>query len=178
MMVAVALFATVMVVSMGALMSLIDANRKAQSLQSVMGNLNTALDSMVRSLRQGQNFHCNKDSGPSLTEPNDCPSGDDSIAFQPFEAFGSPLTRDTMWVYWLSNGRIYKSEQGGDNGVPVTAPEVQIDYFRVYVVGTEPGDSVQPKVVIVVRGTAGGEKIKTQTTFNIQATATQRVLDI
>lgn len=180
MMVAVALFATVMTVSMGALLALIDANRKAQSLQSVMGNLNTALDSMVRSIRQGQNYHCDIELG-NITDTRDCTgvTSSESIAFQPFEAFGAPLERETMWMYWLHDGRLYKSETGSEaGGIPITSAEVDITYFRVYVVGSTAGDTVQPKVVIVVRGTAGGGKAKTQTTFNIQATATQRVLDI
>src|SRR3989338_1985894 len=58
MIVSVALFATVMLVSVGALLSLMGANRKAQALQSVMNNLNVALDGMVRSIRMGSNYHC------------------------------------------------------------------------------------------------------------------------
>src|SRR3989344_8697452 len=46
MIVAIALFSIVMVVSVGALLALVTANRKAQALQSVMNNLNIALDGM------------------------------------------------------------------------------------------------------------------------------------
>ena len=53
MIVAVALFAVVMLISVAALLALVDANRKAQALQSVMNNLNIALDGMVRSVRMG-----------------------------------------------------------------------------------------------------------------------------
>ena len=53
MIVAVTLFAVVMLVSVGALLSLVNATRKARALESVMNNLNVTLDSMVRSLRMG-----------------------------------------------------------------------------------------------------------------------------
>jgi prepilin-type N-terminal cleavage/methylation domain-containing protein len=49
-MMAMTLFGVVTVVSTAALLSVVDASRKAQAIQSVMGNLNTALDGMVRSV--------------------------------------------------------------------------------------------------------------------------------
>jgi len=47
-----------------------------------------------------------------------------------------------------------------------------------YVVGTTAGDTTQPKVVITIKGTAGAAKAKTRSSFSIQATATQRLLDL
>ena len=58
MIVAVALFAVVMLISVGTLLALVGANRKAQALQSVINNLNITLDGMVRAIRMGGNFHC------------------------------------------------------------------------------------------------------------------------
>lgn len=60
----------------------------------------------------------------------------------------------------------------------ITAPEVSISSLRFYVVGSVPGDMIQPKVVIVVSGTAGGQNVRTQTSFHIQASAVQRELDL
>ncbi|MBP9669258.1 MAG: type II secretion system protein [Candidatus Pacebacteria bacterium] len=174
MMVSVALFAVVMLVSTGALLALIDATRKAQALQSVMGNLNTALDGMVRSLRMGSSYMC----GGVGIGTNPCESGSTYMSFTPFGA--DPDSLGSRWVYSYDavNGRILKSEDGGTNYFSLTAPEVHIDSFSFYVIGTTVGDSTQPKVVITVKGTAGGEKVKTRTTFSIQATATQRLLDL
>jgi hypothetical protein len=39
-------------------------------------------------------------------------------------------------------------------------------------------DPQQPKLLIVIKGTAGGGNVNTSTTFHIQATAVQRVLDL
>jgi hypothetical protein len=62
--------------------------------------------------------------------------------------------------------------------LPVTAPEVQIEHLRFYVDGESDTDDKQPRVLLVVRGKAGAEKVKTTTTFSIQASATQRLLDL
>lgn len=176
MIVAVGLFSVVMLVSTATLLSLVSANRKSQSVQSVMNNLNIALDGMVRSIRMGSNYHCG--SAP-YTAPEDCEEG----TMLAFEAFSG----DT-WIYWFAEdedgiGRIYKSETGDvSEGYAVTAPSVAIDLLEFYVVGTTPGIAdtgfVQPKVVIVVKGSAGVRDVRTSTTFAIQATAVQRILDL
>ena len=181
MIVAVALFTVVMLVSVSTLLALINANRKAQALQSVMNNLNLAVDGMVRAVRMGTTYHCGASNynGTSLTT-SDCPNGDTFLAFRPFSEDGTPQP----WLYWYAEdtngiGRLYKSVNGAiSGGIPITAPEVSIDLVRFYVIGSTRGDNVQPKVLIVVRGSAGSELLKTRTTFHIQATAVQRVLDI
>jgi prepilin-type N-terminal cleavage/methylation domain-containing protein len=176
MLVAVALFTVVMLISTSTLLALVDANRKAQALQSVMNNLNTAIDGMVRSIRMGTSFHCGN--AGAYAEPRDCTTGDTLFAFEPFG--GSPNLTDDQWLYWYDgeSKRLYKSVNAGVSRFPLTAPEVRIDEVKFYVVGSASGEQVQPKVVITMRGTAGVEKVKTQTTFNIQATAVQRVIDI
>lgn len=174
MIVSVALFAVVMLISMGALLTLIDATRKARALESVMNNLNITLDSMVRSIRQGTEFNCASTAVPAGS--GDCPAGAVLFSFAPYSA--APVTHSQRWTYEYANGRIYKSETGGSNAVPITAPEVVITDMDFYVVGTQRGDTVQPKVVVVVKGRTGEVGQRTSSTFYIQATAVQRVLDI
>lgn len=175
--VAVALFSIVMLVSVAALLALVDANRKAQALQSVMNNLNVALDGMVRSIRMGTDYHCG---GPPYGGASPC-AGGTTFAFESFD--GDPATDSDQWVYSFEQdengvGRIYKSESGGTGWLPITAPEVSIDEMKFYVVGTDPADNVQPKVVISITGTAGADKVKTRSSFSIQATSVQRILDL
>jgi prepilin-type N-terminal cleavage/methylation domain-containing protein len=176
MMVAVTLFSVVMLVSTGALLALIDATRKAQALQSVMNNLNVAVDSMVRSVRMGTNYHCG--SGGVITAPQDCASGDTYFAFESFGGSSVTSADQYMFQYNPTTKRIYRSTNGGTTWFTLTAPEVQIDDLKFYTVGTTIGDSLQPKVVISIKGTAGADKQKTKATFNIQATAVQRLLDL
>lgn len=182
MIVAVALFAVVMLVCVAALLALVNANRKAQALQSVMNNLSIALDGIVRSVRMGSQYHGADGDGTcgdaNYRLPHDCVHGGSTFAFQPY----GNSSEEEPWVYTFSedaNGvsRIYKSE-GGQAPIPLTAPEVSIEDMRFYVIGTTRGDGLQPKVVIVIKGSAGAVGSRARTTFHIQATAVQRVLDL
>ncbi len=176
MIVATALFSVVMLVSVSALLSLVNANRKAQALQSVMNNLNIALDSMVRSARMGSDYDGSEGCGSADSlNPNDCLVGTATLSFKPF---GSTAA---AWIYRLnlSTHRIEKSVTGDlFDAFPITAPDVTIDDLKFYVVGTTRGDVTQPKIVIVVKGSAGAPGSKARTTFHIQSTAVQRILDI
>lgn len=175
MIVAVGLFAVVMLIAVGALLSMVGANRKAQSLQSVMNNLNIAVDGMVRSIREGSNYRCGS---TSPSNPN-CPDGDQSFYFTPY----CPKEEicNTTWVYSYNSvtKRLERSEDGIlSNAMPLTAPEVVIESVNFYVIGATRTDETQPKVMIVIKGTAGGAVVSARSTFHLQATAVQRVLDI
>lgn len=194
MMVAVALFAIVMIVAVGALLSLVTANRKAQALQSVMNNLNTTVDSMVRQIREGNIYHCGTSPSSDITSTQDCNNGDTYLAFEPHDGTGSAagkriyqyvdVASDASCGIGYTGGCIMRSISGGAPGTwtPVTAPEVNVTSMTFYVVGTaigqSPTDTVQPKVVVVIKGVAGGTNTKITSTFHIQATAVQRLLDI
>ena len=179
MIVSVALFAIVMLVAVGALLSIVDANRKARSLESVMNNLNITLDGMVREIRMGTSYNCGSSAVPALaTAAADCVGGSSPAVFS-FAPYGTnPTVQNTRWVYSFSNGVLYRSRDGGATQVAVTAPEVTINSLVFYVAGTMRREINQPKVVIVIQGTAGAQKNKTKTTFYIQSTAVQRTLDL
>jgi len=171
--VAVAIFSMVMLVAVGALLTMIDANRKAQSTKSVMNNLSFALESMARNARLGTDFHCETDLTPTNVEtPLDCPTGGILFAFE--GQFGVPGAGD-QFVYIYNGTQIERSTDGGLNFIPVTASEVIIDDLTFYVAGSENGG--QPRVVITIQGRAGLDE-RVQTTFRIQTQATQRVIDI
>lgn len=180
--VATALFSIVMLVSVGALLSLVGVSRKVESLQSVMDNLNISLDGMERAIRMGSNFHCGTG---SYQTTQDCSSTSDAATNHyvfAFEPYGNTPT-DQPWIYSYdpATKRLYKSVNGA-TPMPITAPEVSIDSLQFYVVGSDRGcsvtpcDTVQPKVVIVIKGTAGSDKARTS--FHVQVTAVQRLLDL
>jgi hypothetical protein len=81
-------------------------------------------------------------------------------------------------VYRINGSQLEKSSNGGSTFVGITAPEVTIESFNFYVTGAEiAGDNSQPRVVMILQGSAGvSDKIKTN--FNIQATVSQRLLDL
>ncbi|MEI7463152.1 MAG: type II secretion system protein [Candidatus Taylorbacteria bacterium] len=72
MIVSLAVFSIVAVVALGALMKIISANRKAQTLQSAMTNMNFVLESMSREMRVGSRYVCvnGEFSGSSLSNLN------------------------------------------------------------------------------------------------------------
>jgi prepilin-type N-terminal cleavage/methylation domain-containing protein len=204
MLVSIALFAIVMVVCVGALLSLVGANKKAQALESVMNNLNISLDDMARSIREGTNFNgqqvYNGQSAGCITGPGagkDCignsNGGTHTFSFAPFGTNTSGSFNYTYYIY-APNGSFncvtssgtggcivraeYSSTLGGYVVAPLTAPEVSITSMEFYVIGTVTGDTTQPRVIITIDGIAGGGSVKTQTTFHLQATAVQRALDL
>lgn len=176
-MVAVALFAIVMTISVGSLLSLVEADRKAQALKSVMNNLNFALENMSRNLRVGTDYHCSESAvvPPNVSSPNNCPTGGVLIGFE--ETGGNPASPTDQVIYRFVGNSIEKSSDGGATFIAITAPEVTIEDVRFYVVGTTRGDTNQPRILMTVSGFAGiGERILT--TFNLQSTVSQRVLDL
>jgi len=142
----------------------------------VMNNLNIALDGMARTVRMGNEYDGSAGCTENVAGPKDCTGGSTTLSFQPYGDAAEPA-----WIYNF-NGvthSIERSTSGSISGAAaITAPEVTVDDMRFYVVGTERGDTVQPKVVIVVKGSAGAPGSSARTTFHIQAAAVQRVLDL
>ncbi len=58
MLVAVALFALVMLISTATIFSIIGGNKKAQAINAVSNNLNFAIESMVRDIKTGYGYSC------------------------------------------------------------------------------------------------------------------------
>jgi prepilin-type N-terminal cleavage/methylation domain-containing protein len=180
MLVAVALFSGVMLMGVGALLALIDANRKAQAINSVMNNLNFAMESISRNIRVGTTYHCEPNANPvpvDIDMPKDCVNGGKLLAFE--SSNGNSSDKNDQVIYRLNGTILEKSEDGGAVGtfISIVAPEVSIEQFVFYVDGTSSSDSMQPRVVMIIQGTAGINE-KTKTKFNLQTTISQRVLDI
>lgn len=171
--VSLALFTVVVVISTGTLLALVDANRQAQSVKSVVNNLNFALDGMTRTLRTGYTYHCDTtgfDWDAGLLTPNDCSGGNEFIGF--IDDHGDVVA----YRYNSSNNQIERNID--DNGwLALTAAEVNITEMLFYVTGAPLADGLQPTVTISIRGTAGSDA-PTQTDLNIQTTVTQRILDL
>ncbi len=185
MMVAVTIFSIVMMVGIGALLSLVATNHRAQAINSVMNNLNAALEDMSRSIRVGTVYHCVTSGATpppppppgSIGSPNDCQGGGGRLlAFE--SALGDSSDPSDQVVYRLNGRQLERSLQGGQNGtwVAITAPEVSIDTFNFYVTGSPQNDNLQPRVLMRIQGSAevqGG-----RTNFTVQASVVQRLLDI
>lgn len=163
MMVSVALFSMVMLAGMAALLTLVNENRKAQALNSVMTDLNFTLESVTRTIRTGYDIDC-------IGAGADCPNGQNQI--QLTDQNGATVT----YRFDATNGGRLER-----NGSPLTSQNVVIDTgrSRFYVTGAEDGesgDTEQPVVRITLVGTAtvGQESVD----FALQTTTTQRRIDL
>jgi len=179
MLVAVALFTSVMLIGVGALLSLIDANRKAQALNSVMNNLNFALEGMSRNMRVGTTYHCsiNNNVPPNIDTTKDCKNGGKLIGFE--ASSGDPDDPNDQFVYRVNGTQLEMSRTSGsaNSFISIIAAEVTIEDFNFYVDGTSTSDGLQPRIVITIKGSAGVNE-KTRTEFNLQTMVSQRVLDL
>lgn len=171
--VSVAIFTVVMVVALGALLGISAGARKAETLKSVMNNLNFAIESMSRTLRSSYDWRC------SATAGADCTSGSNLLkVMYPQETEYRFETNGALCNQSGTAGCITRSINGG-TPIPLTAPEVVITSLNFYLVGSQTfsnGDSVQPKVTMTVSGyvqVSAGQ----QSTFNLQTSITQRLYD-
>lgn len=173
--VSVGIFTMVMVIALGSLLSISASDRKAETLKSVMNNLNFALDSMSRSIRTGINYSCDAS--------GDCPNGGSSIAFTDaynqsvvykFESSDSSLCQQPTGTV----GCIVRSTNGGAQFYPITASEVIVTNFKFYLVGSALGtvDNIQPRVTLTLSGKVQVTAAQSSQ-FNIQTSVTQRLYD-
>ena len=174
-MIAVSLFVIIIMAGMGALLNANLLHQKSQSMRSIMDNLSFIMEDMGRNLRTGSNYHCIDDSvisGSSLLNPHSCGSGG-GISFK------SNLD-GSQWVYYISSdGKIFRSLDGGNSFVQLTPDEVVISAVSSFSVsGAEPppGDLQQPFVTIKLVGSITFKNIVTP--FSLQTSVSQRAIDI
>lgn len=169
--VSLALFSIVMAISIGTLLSIIDANRKAQTMRTAIDNIHFAIESMARNIRTGYQYDCSPASAATL---ENCPNGGTSFRFV------DDQNKVVIYSFDAAGDRLMRNYDGGGD-VPLTAPppELVIDDARFYLTGTGGTGAnaiVQPTVTIVIQGHAGVLN-GTESRFNLETTVTQRILD-
>lgn len=200
--VAIVLFTVIMTASVGALISINDANRRTQAIRAAIDNVNFAVDSMTRRLRTGTGYHClsgtESDVFTEAPAPKDCsnPSGNTRIVFKAADSVSGITNLGDIVTYRLVEdrdglGRIEVRSTESDASVQgeyraMTATEVDIETLRFIVVGAEATGSTQPYVLVTVRGRVGTGDFRTvksgaleeiSTPFTIQTTVSQRLLN-
>ena len=174
MLIAVTLFTLIATFSLGAVLSIFDANRRTQSTKTVVDNLNLSIENMVRTVRFGDNYHCDASDLP-LDGPDDCDDNTDGSEFLAVQFDGNTI------IYRLCGTAIYKSETGnpdcsGASTGPITSSDTVIQRLRFYVFGTDTSDTNQPYVIAVIKGYVGN-KPTIQSIFSIETLMSQRKLD-
>lgn len=167
--IAVTLFTVIASFSIGAVLSIFDANRRAQSTKTVVDNLNLSIESMARNVRFGGSYYCGVNS--NLTSTSNCPNGGDAL---------SVTFNNARIIYRkfpsTGEGSIQKSENGGTSYSDITSLDTKIQYLKFYVFNTD-NDGEQPYVIVVMKGYVGN-KATVQSSFTIQTLMSQRQLDI
>jgi type II secretory pathway pseudopilin PulG len=189
MMVSLTIFAFVSVATTAALLSIIDANAKAQSLRSVMDNLTVAVENMSRLMRIGTHYGCivgvTGQEG-SLTfderfEPADCIEGAVGVSFLPQDGDPTDPSERVNFYYKTDpaegTGSIYRYQNGVET--QYTAPEVDITNLNFYVLAIDEDNAAadgQSRILISINGLAGSIT-RNQSSFVIQTSVSQRKPD-
>jgi prepilin-type N-terminal cleavage/methylation domain-containing protein len=163
--VSVAIFVIVMTIAIGAVLSAVDANRKAQSISVVINNLNLAVESMVRDLRTGKNY----------ATVSGCESTDACISFE--DRLGRTVEYSLIEPS-LENGYIEKNVTSVANAYDegrITSDEILIEKAEFKLEGESTSDGPE-RILVRLKGYAGTGKTRSE--FNIQTVVTSRTLDI
>jgi prepilin-type N-terminal cleavage/methylation domain-containing protein len=169
--IAMAIFMVIVTISMGSIISILDAGRKARALKSVMTNLNFTFETLSRDLKFGRSYYCGVATGQTWTPQNCTGSG-----ASPESAITFVTSEGVPTIYRLNGTQLEKSTDYGATYVGITSPEIVIEDVKFFVFGSGTGDDAQPRVLILVRGYAGG-KPTAQSRFVLQTTISQRGVD-
>ncbi len=160
MLVSIALFAIVLVITLGSIMTIVDVNRKSQSLTIVMNDLNFALENITRSVKTGD------------------VQVDQSTANEIYVIEDLDNVKRHV-KYRFAQNKIERSvkPEGGSwsDYVAITSDQINIDNARFIVY--DEYESLQPRVLISIAGTAlVGPTVSSK--FHIQTTVSQRNLEV
>lgn len=187
--VSVALFSLVVLISIASMLVLMDANQKARSVKTAVDNLNFVVDDISRNLRLGSKFYC-LTSVP--TAPITIGGNTQDCLYNPSQSFSGGgvyvALRDRSGkalIYRFNGTRIQEKLTGSawsgytdsdpTNGfLDMTSASVTITYMRFFVFNTAANSGAQPYVIIAIKGRAG-QKASTQTSFSIMTSISQRI---
>jgi prepilin-type N-terminal cleavage/methylation domain-containing protein len=163
-MVALGLFAIVMLLASGAYLMMIGLNRQAQSISNGIDNLSFALETMTRNIRTGTAYSCGAFGG-------DCTSGASSFSFT--NQAGQAVS------YTLSGTALQQTVAGVQS--LLTDSSVTITSLTFYAFGTKAAsqsDYEQSRVTATISGTVSTGPGKPSQSFTIETGATMRGSDL
>jgi prepilin-type N-terminal cleavage/methylation domain-containing protein len=196
MLVSIAIFMVVAVIAVTALLKIVDASKKSQTLQDTVNNVNFAMDSITRELRVGSMYTCYSSGAytgslhyavqGAVCAPNpitNVPAGV-SIAFlssniDPHYSTPCNLTYsyyfaphpDGISKHWT----IEKAQESSCNGgVSTYAPIIDpLIIITTYIIRVNVAAKTQPSVFLYISGYTGNTD-KTKTYFDLQTTVSER----
>lgn len=163
MLIALGIFSVVMIITVGAVLALQQAQVKASRIQDMQDNLRFSVESMTKEMRTGTDF---LPSGAISGLPN----GYDQLVF---------TRSDGVQIgYCRASNAIRKMTAiiNCASGAPVTDDAIAVEQLVFYVIGNALGPSDgQPRITIALRASSADPILAT--TFRIQTTVTQRLRD-
>lgn len=166
--VSLGIFSIVMLIVMAAYVNLISLDRQARAANQLSSSLSFALETMSRTIRTGTEYDCG-------TSNRNCEaSGGSSLTFKDSEG---TATQYKLVTDAQGNGSLGMCTGSCVTTSPITDPRINVTRLTFFVQGVGVGDSMQPRVTIVVSGTMKTDAGEA-TGFSIQTGATQRLIEL
>lgn len=189
--VSMSLFIVVLTMAVGSLLVLINSNAKAQNMQAAVSNVQFALDSMAREIRTGYSYYCSNgtETTGGIGTVNNCSSKGTYLSIiEGGQSLSQGLSNKRIAFCYDSGSQAVYRKVGSGSGscgsgawLRLTDPSVQITGMHFSVRNTETkttgSNSLQPNVTIYIEGEVTGLG-ETDSSFVLQTTVTQRVLDL
>jgi len=193
MLVAIAIFMSIMTVAISSLISIINATKKAQSIKSTIDSVTFALENISRDMRIGSGYECSIDGVAFATK---CIDGDGyNIGGKAVRYISGSSGHEIRYTFNgtedVSKGVLTKTECPTDiyncpiaveNTVDLISQDsnVNITDMTFYVIGADNefaanmADKTQPRVIITASGLISA-KGSAGTSFNLQTNISQRI---
>lgn len=187
-MVAVSVFTIVVIVGIGALLTVNAAYRKTKDRRQAVASVSNAVEYMVREMRTGYSFVCTNYENTVLTSGTPILSADcfppvapsDGITFLDQEGNQQMIYFNPSVVGYQGIGQILKTSFSGgitQQPQPVTDPSiVDIESVNFYVKGvSDSTHTIQPFILVQIKGSVVGQA---NSDFTFQSAISQRLLDV
>ena len=172
--VSISIFSVVIIIAIGALLNLARAADRSHAILTAINNMDFAMEQMGRTLRIGGDYYCSSGHHPVTSEQQDCVwgQGKSSLSF---------TDKDGRRILYSHNKVRGALDRENLSEVPsrvfdITSPEIFIDSLIFNVVGSSKFDSVQPRVLIRIKGRTSIKSLREQdqVSFDLQTTVSQR----
>jgi len=175
-MVAVSIFAIVVTVGIGALMTVNSGYRQAQLQRSAIDNVSFTMEAMAREIRVGRRYTCG-DNGVDPDQPGDNCSAN-KFSFLSFDidddGISYEIGEDFLTYYLDTTDGIIYQRIDTNNALPMTSDEVFVSKLAFVVNEVVNGVSKQPYVSLHI--TARAESAQQQSDIVLQTSVSQRLL--
>jgi prepilin-type N-terminal cleavage/methylation domain-containing protein len=186
MLVAIAVFMSVMTVAVTALLTIINANRETQAIKTTTDDVTFAIENISKDMRIGGIYKClggdgDVNDGPLGLEVKDCSAGSNYIEYTNSSGY------DVTYKFNRTTGELIRITNKNDGLGPITEylissdSDVHLSSVKFYVIGSDCenggiGCSVktQPRVIITISGVISS-KGTANMEFDLQTTVSQSI---